>query len=116
MSRIYRNIGFVGLWNGLPVRILMIGTLTAFQWLLYDTFKVSLGVSLLLHFQFFFLASRPESRSVNPSSLMHFFSLPLALFAVSSGCSSFLLPDDPFFQKIRKWIHYYSFFSYYHYF
>lgn len=28
MSRIYGNIGFKGLWNGLPVRIVMIGTLT----------------------------------------------------------------------------------------
>ena len=28
MGRIYSNIGFVGLWNGLPVRIVMIGTLT----------------------------------------------------------------------------------------
>lgn len=35
MSRIYRNIGFSGLWNGLPVRIVMIGTLTGFQWLMY---------------------------------------------------------------------------------
>ena len=41
MARIYGNIGFRGLWNGLPVRILMIGTLTAFQWLIYDSFKVS---------------------------------------------------------------------------
>lgn len=40
MARIYGNIGFRGLWNGLPVRILMIGTLTAFQWLIYDSFKV----------------------------------------------------------------------------
>jgi solute carrier family 25 phosphate transporter 3 len=31
VTRIYGNIGFKGLWNGLPVRILMIGTLTAFQ-------------------------------------------------------------------------------------
>jgi len=44
MSRIYGNIGFTGLWNGLPVRILMIGTLTAFQWLIYDSFKVALGL------------------------------------------------------------------------
>jgi solute carrier family 25 phosphate transporter 3 len=74
MSRIYSNIGFRGLWNGLPVRIVMIGTLTvsltsftsdfdnsfrgapgaslltrflpwqAFQWLIYDSFKVSLGL------------------------------------------------------------------------
>jgi solute carrier family 25 phosphate transporter 3 len=46
VTRIYGNIGFKGLWNGLPVRILMIGTLTAFQWLIYDSFKVSIGVSL----------------------------------------------------------------------
>ena len=42
MARIYGNIGFRGLWNGLPVRIVMIGTLTAFQWLIYDSFKVSI--------------------------------------------------------------------------
>ena len=29
MSRIYGNIGFKGLWNGLPVRIAMIGTLVS---------------------------------------------------------------------------------------
>ncbi|GME34870.1 Mitochondrial substrate/solute carrier [Neofusicoccum parvum] len=44
MARIYGNIGFKGLWNGLPVRIVMIGTLTAFQWLIYDSFKVYLGL------------------------------------------------------------------------
>ncbi|KAF2200884.1 mitochondrial carrier [Delitschia confertaspora ATCC 74209] len=44
ISRIYGNIGFRGLWNGLPVRIFMIGTLTAFQWLIYDSFKVYLGL------------------------------------------------------------------------
>jgi len=32
MSRIYNRIGFSGLWNGLPVRIVMIGTLTGLQW------------------------------------------------------------------------------------
>jgi len=32
MSRIYQRIGFAGLWNGLPVRIVMIGTLTGLQW------------------------------------------------------------------------------------
>jgi solute carrier family 25 phosphate transporter 3 len=53
MSRIYKNIGFMGLWNGLSTRIAMIGTLTAFQWLIYDSFKVTLGVS----FFFFFLFS-----------------------------------------------------------
>lgn len=44
IGRIYSNIGFAGLWNGLPVRIAMIGTLTAFQWLIYDSFKVALGL------------------------------------------------------------------------
>ncbi|KAI9702490.1 MAG: hypothetical protein M1836_000970 [Candelina mexicana] len=44
IARIYGNVGFRGLWNGLPVRIVMIGTLTAFQWLIYDSFKVSLGL------------------------------------------------------------------------
>ncbi|OXV09693.1 hypothetical protein Egran_02521 [Elaphomyces granulatus] len=34
VARIYRNIGFSGLWNGLPVRIVMLGTLTGFQWLM----------------------------------------------------------------------------------
>lgn len=34
VSRIYGNIGFSGLWNGLPVRIVMLGTLTGFQWLM----------------------------------------------------------------------------------
>ena len=44
MNRIYKNIGFTGLWNGLPVRIVMIGSLTGFQWLIYDSFKVSIGL------------------------------------------------------------------------
>jgi hypothetical protein len=45
ISRIYGNIGIRGLFNGLGVRIIMIGTLTGAQWLIYDTFKVLLGVS-----------------------------------------------------------------------
>ena len=31
---------FAGLWKGLNARILMIGTLTALQWFIYDTVKV----------------------------------------------------------------------------
>lgn len=53
ISRIYGNIGFMGLWNGLPVRIVMIGTLTAFQWLIYDAFKVYLGVSVSFLAEYF---------------------------------------------------------------
>jgi solute carrier family 25 phosphate transporter 3 len=49
IGRIYGKIGFTGLWNGLPVRIFMIGTLTAFQWLIYDSFKVYLGVRFDIH-------------------------------------------------------------------
>jgi len=44
MKRIYGEIGFAGLWNGLPVRIVMIGTLTGMQWLLYDSFKLFVGL------------------------------------------------------------------------
>lgn len=44
ISRIYGNIGFRGLWNGLPLRIVQIGVLTGAQWFLYDTFKVTLGL------------------------------------------------------------------------
>ena len=31
MSRIYKDIGFPGLWNGLVLRIFMIGTLTSLR-------------------------------------------------------------------------------------
>lgn len=34
-TRIYKDIGFMGLWNGLAVRIFMIGTLTGLQWMIY---------------------------------------------------------------------------------
>ncbi|CAL8575208.1 Cu/Pi carrier [Xanthoria parietina] len=42
-SRIYKDIGFGGLWNGLVIRIFMIGTLTSLQWGIYDSFKVFMG-------------------------------------------------------------------------
>jgi solute carrier family 25 phosphate transporter 3 len=35
VGRNYREVGFGGLWNGLPVRIVMIGTLTGLQWMIY---------------------------------------------------------------------------------
>jgi solute carrier family 25 phosphate transporter 3 len=44
MGRIYKDIGFKGLWNGLPVRIVMIGTLTGLQWMIYDSFKIFMGL------------------------------------------------------------------------
>jgi len=44
MGRIYKDIGFMGLWNGLPVRIIMIGTLTGMQWTIYDYFKIIMGL------------------------------------------------------------------------
>jgi solute carrier family 25 phosphate transporter 3 len=39
-----KGIGFRGLWVGLPTRIVMIGTLTGLQWLLYGTFKAYVGL------------------------------------------------------------------------
>lgn len=41
VSQIVNEIGFMGLWKGLATRIVMIGTLTALQWFIYDAFKVA---------------------------------------------------------------------------
>ncbi|ORC90442.1 putative mitochondrial carrier protein [Trypanosoma theileri] len=41
---IMRDIGWYGLWKGIGPRILMVGALTAMQWMLYDTFKVLVGL------------------------------------------------------------------------
>ena len=43
-GEIYADIGFNGLWKGLGTRIFMIGTLTCLQWVIYDAFKVSMGL------------------------------------------------------------------------
>ncbi|KAJ8112711.1 hypothetical protein ONZ43_g5330 [Nemania bipapillata] len=43
VARNYKDAGFMGLWNGLPVRIVMIGTLTGLQWMIYDSFKIFMG-------------------------------------------------------------------------
>jgi solute carrier family 25 phosphate transporter 3 len=40
MGDIYKQLGMAGLWKGLVPRIIMIGTLTALQWFIYDTVKV----------------------------------------------------------------------------
>ncbi|KAH0810756.1 hypothetical protein GEV33_012035 [Tenebrio molitor] len=37
-----RKLGMAGLWKGLMPRIVMIGTLTALQWFIYDAFKVAM--------------------------------------------------------------------------
>merc|ERR1719348_939516 len=39
---IAKQLGFAGLWKGLGPRIVMIGTLTALQWFIYDSVKVAL--------------------------------------------------------------------------
>ncbi|KAI1286828.1 Phosphate carrier protein, mitochondrial [Halotydeus destructor] len=39
-----KKVGFAGLWKGLGPRIIMIGTLTALQWFIYDAVKVTLGI------------------------------------------------------------------------
>lgn len=41
---IVKKIGFGGLWQGLGPRIIMIGTLTALQWFIYDFVKVTFGI------------------------------------------------------------------------
>ncbi|CAI4231981.1 unnamed protein product [Auanema sp. JU1783] len=44
VSGIVKKIGFGGLWKGLGPRIIMIGTLTALQWFIYDSVKVALNL------------------------------------------------------------------------
>lgn len=45
LGAIANEFGFANLaTKGLPIRILMIGTLTGFQWWIYDTFKSSMGL------------------------------------------------------------------------
>merc|ERR1711953_833962 len=39
---VVKELGMNGLWGGLTPRIIMIGTLTALQWFIYDTVKVVL--------------------------------------------------------------------------
>lgn len=41
---IVKKLGFMGMWNGLTPRIIMIGTLTALQWFIYDGVKVALRI------------------------------------------------------------------------
>lgn len=39
-----KKLGMAGLWKGLTPRIIMIGTLTALQWFIYDAAKVALNL------------------------------------------------------------------------
>lgn len=39
-SQVLQRLGFRGVWKGLFARIIMIGTLTALQWFIYDSVKV----------------------------------------------------------------------------
>jgi solute carrier family 25 phosphate transporter 3 len=40
IRRAYSEIGFLGLWKGIGVRMTKIGTLTGLQWGLYDLIKL----------------------------------------------------------------------------
>lgn len=40
-SQVLKDLGWKGCWNGLGPRIIMIGTLTALQWFIYDSVKVA---------------------------------------------------------------------------
>ena len=45
-----KKLGFAGLWKGLTPRIIMIGTLTALQWFIYDSVKVGLLEKLVVSY------------------------------------------------------------------
>jgi len=42
--QVAKSLGFAGMWKGLTPRIIMIGTLTALQWFIYDAVKVTFGL------------------------------------------------------------------------
>lgn len=42
--QVAKQLGFAGMWQGLTPRIIMIGTLTALQWFIYDGVKVALQI------------------------------------------------------------------------
>lgn len=44
LTKVLRELGFRGLWRGLGVRIVMVGTLAGMQWFIYDAFKVAVGL------------------------------------------------------------------------
>jgi solute carrier family 25 phosphate transporter 3 len=45
LAQAVKEIGLLGLFTrGLPLRIVMIGTLTGAQWGIYDAFKVMVGL------------------------------------------------------------------------
>lgn len=39
-----KKLGLKGMWAGLGARIIMIGTITAMQWFIYDGWKVVMGI------------------------------------------------------------------------
>jgi solute carrier family 25 phosphate transporter 3 len=44
IKSIYHEIGFFGLWRGFSTRVVMVGTLSALEWLIYDLFKLMAGL------------------------------------------------------------------------
>ncbi len=45
VGSIIQDVGWVGLFTrGLPLRVVMIGTLTGAQWGIYDAYKVYVGL------------------------------------------------------------------------
>lgn len=44
LAQVVQEMGCGGLWRGLSIRLVMIGTITALQWVIYDSFKVMVGL------------------------------------------------------------------------
>ncbi|CAB3397929.1 unnamed protein product [Caenorhabditis bovis] len=44
LTSMVKELGWKGMWAGLGARIIMIGTITAMQWLIYDSFKVIMHI------------------------------------------------------------------------
>ncbi len=65
-----KALGFKGMWAGLGPRIIMIGTLTALQWFIYDFVKVSNGYDFIQKyhvFNFALISGYPQAPQATPT-------------------------------------------------
>ena len=61
-----KDLGFAGLWQGLGPRIIMIGTLTALQWFIYDGVKVNHQLNVKTLITILLPGPAPPSPSTSP--------------------------------------------------
>jgi hypothetical protein len=88
-----KALGFKGLWGGLVPRTIMIGTLTALQWFIYDVVKVTFSLHFLSVYSTFCLSLLIFSFSMSNSSLNYFLFLSLLVYS-----STYSLTFPPYYS------------------